>query len=53
MEATTKHKKLNFMFCDDLEGWDGDDVKEVQEGRDICMHKSDSLHCTAGTNTTL
>ena len=53
MGTTTKHRKLDFVFCDDPEGWDEGDVKEVQERRDICMHMSDTLHCTAGTNTTL
>ena len=27
--------------------------REVQEGKDICTHIADSLHCTAETNTTL
>ena len=27
--------------------------REIQEGGDICIHKADSLHCTAETNTTL
>ena len=27
--------------------------KEVPEGGDICLHITDSLHCTAETNTTL
>ena len=26
---------------------------EVQQERDICVHMSDSLHCTAGSETTL
>ena len=39
------------MLCDDLEGWDGKVGKEAQEGRDICIHISDSLCCTAETNT--
>ena len=41
------------MFCDDLEGWDGEVGREVQEGGDIGIHIADSLHCTAETNTTL
>ena len=31
--------------------WDGGGSK-VQERGDICIHIADSLHCTAGTNTT-
>ena len=27
--------------------------REVQEGKDICTHIADSLHCTAETNATL
>ena len=38
------------MLCDDL---DGRDVGEAQEGRDICIHVADSLHCTTETNTIL
>ena len=41
------------MLCDGLEGWDGVGGRELQEGRDICIHIADSLHCTAETNTTL
>ena len=35
------------MLCGDLDG------KEVQEGRDMCVHIVDSPHCTAESNTTL
>ena len=41
------------MLCDNLDGWDGGDGREVQEGGDIGIHIADSLHCTAETNTTL
>ena len=42
------------MLCDDLECWDwGWGGREFQEGGDICIHISDSLHCTAETNSTL
>ena len=41
------------MFCDDLEGWDREDGREVQEGGDIGIHIADSLHCTAETNIIL
>ena len=41
------------MLCDDLEGWDAGGGRAAQEGRDICIHRADSLHCTAETNTTL
>ena len=34
--------------------WPGEwDVGRVQEGGDTCVHRADSLHCTAETNTTL
>ena len=32
---------------------DGCDVGKAQDGRDICIHVADSLHCTAETNTIL
>ena len=32
------------MFCGDLEGWNG--CGETPEGKDICTHITDSLHCT-------
>ena len=41
------------MLCDDLDGWDGEGEREVQEGGDICIHIADSLCCTAETNATL
>ena len=45
---------LSFLtICDDLEGWDGGGRREIQKPRDICIHVTDSLHCTAETNTTL
>ena len=40
------------MLCEDLEGWDRRvGRREVQEGGDICIHRTDSLHGTAKTNT--
>ena len=27
--------------------------REVQEGRDVCIHMTDSRHCSAETNTAL
>ena len=40
------------MLSDDIEdrdrGWD-----EIQEGEDICIQITDTLHCTGETNTTL
>ena len=40
------------MRCDDLGGWDGGGGRrEVREGGDIDIHITDSLHCTAETNT--
>ena len=36
---------------DDLEGWNGGvGGREAQEGRDICIHMADSLHCTVETD---
>ena len=42
------------MLCDDLDGG-GERVgrREVQERGDIGIHITDSLHCTADTNTAL
>ena len=31
------------MLCDNLEGWDGRDGREVQEGGDICILIANSL----------
>jgi len=36
------------MLCDDLEEQDGGG-REVQEGRDICIHIADSLPCAVET----
>ena len=43
------------MLRDDLDEWDqgGGVVREVQAGGDIGIHRADSPHCTAETNTTL
>ena len=41
------------MLCDDLEGWDGEGGRDIQEGGDICIRIADSLYCTAETNTAL
>ena len=41
------------MPCDDLEGWEEEGGREVQEGGNICIQTADSLPCTAETNTTL
>ena len=42
------------MLCGDLDGRDGGcDGREAEEGGDICIHRADSLCCTAETNTTL
>ena len=42
------------VVCANLDGWNGEwNGKEVQEGRDICVHIADSLCCRAETNTTL
>ena len=34
-------------------GGGGGGGREVPEGGDICIHRADSLHCTAESNTTL
>ena len=41
------------MLCVDLEGWDGEGGSDVQEGGDVCIRITDSLYCTAETNTAL
>ena len=45
------------MVCGDLEGWNGGlggmREWEAQEGGDTCIHRVESLSCTAETNTTL
>ena len=41
------------MLCDDLEGWEGSEGREVQEAGDIYINVADSLCCTAETNATL
>ena len=52
-EAAIQHRGLNSVLCDDLEGQDGGEGWETQEGVDICIHVADS-HCfTAETSTTL
>ena len=40
------------MFCDDLEGWNGECGREVQEEGDICIPIADSF-VVAETNTKL
>lgn len=41
------------MLCDDLDGYDGEGEREIQEGGDICMHMAISLNWTSETNTML
>ena len=46
------------MLRDDLEGWDGGAVggsggREGWEGGGICIHRADSICCTAETAITL
>ena len=41
------------MFCDDLEGWDGGEWREVQERGDTCVIVVHLCCCTAETNITL
>ena len=42
------------MLCDDLEEWDGGGIgrRSAKEGN-ICVHRADSLHCTAEARATL
>ena len=40
------------MLCNDMEGWDGvAGGREVQEGRDVCIHMADSCCCMTETRT--
>ena len=42
------------MLWDDLQGWDGGvGRREVQEGRDTCIHMADSRCCMAQADTML
>ena len=41
------------MLCDDLEGWDGGNGRQAEEGEDICVLMADSHCCKAETNATL
>ena len=56
MGTCCKAQEALLVLCDDLEGWDdaeGERGREVHKGGDVCMHITNSLHCTAETNTTL
>ena len=41
------------MLCDDLEGWNREGEKEVQEGSDIWVLVADSHYCMAETDIAL
>ena len=41
------------VLYDNLEGWDGGDRREAQEGGDICIPAADSCLCMAETITIL
>ena len=41
----------NPVLCDDLEGWGGWEVREVQEGGVACIPMADSCCGSAKTNT--
>ena len=41
------------MLCDDLEGWDGGNGRQSEEGEDVCRLMTDSHPCTAETNTNI
>ena len=38
---------VHFLWPGDLDGWDGGRWEGSPEEGDICIHKVDSLHCTA------
>lgn len=38
------------MLCDDLEGWEGVNGRELREGGDVCLHIADPHGWTAETN---
>ena len=40
-------QELYLMYCGDLNG------KDVQKGRDVCLHMADSFCCTVEINTTM
>ena len=48
-----KAQELSSVPYDDLEGWDGRGrgAREAPVGGDVCIHRADSLCCTAETNT--
>ena len=48
-EPAIKHSKINMMLYDDLDGWNRVSGTEIQEGRDICIHITDSFNCTVET----
>jgi len=50
--AHTVHSALTSVLCDDQEQWDVGGRRVVQEGGDIYIRITDSLHCRAETNTT-
>ena len=41
------------VLYDNLEGWDGGDRKEAQEGGDICIPMADSCLCLTENNKIL
>ena len=41
------------MLCDDLEGWDGGNGRQSEEGEDVCRLMTDSHPCTAETITNI
>ena len=53
MGTPYKHRKLSSVLSDDLESGMGGHGRETQEEGDICIHITDSLHCTTETNTSL
>ena len=51
-EDAVSHRELSSVLCDDLERCQGD-AEEAHHGGGVCIHKADSICCTAETNTTL
>lgn len=52
-KESSVYREISSVPSDDLRGWDGGGGREAHERGDICIHISDSLCCTADTNTTL
>ena len=51
-EAAVQHRELSLVLCDDLEGWDEDEVGGRLKGEDTCVLIVDLPCCTKENNTT-